>query len=442
MIGRPSFENLRNSLVILDRPLLVRPRLSAWLVMGFALYLGYDSYQRNFRPEWFAFNWNPGGNHGANYRTYHHAAELALEGKPFYDVPPPGLDAWAVYLYPPITVVAYYPFTLGEWLTGYWILIGLNAIAGLAAAMLIVRFIERSGRQLGWVDVGLVFLLFLFSPFSFGTIYYGNINILLTCAFVIGFLALEDGRETLAGLSFGLAALWKVFPALVGVWLLQRRAWRAIGMAIGVGGGGLLAGVAVFGWKTTYRFFFDVLMGRAETTQFVRGYPPDGRYYITLQRPLSHLVWAVWPSAPIEVLTPVTLVVATGLLAVFYYRASDRLDTLFAIFATVVVTVTLIPALQWYLVLLYFPMIPLLYEWDGPGRIPFVVGALVLFINERPGGIIEWVDTAGFPAHIEFLATLVFSVATVQLYAILLMLAACAYCKYSDVFDDRCEGFV
>lgn len=398
--------------------------------MLFAICWGYLSYHRNFNPDWLGLTWNPGGNVGANFRTYRYTAKLAREGQAFYGTVPPGLDEWAVYLYPPITVVAYYPFTLLEWMSGYWLLVGLNVLAGLIVAGAIVYFIERAGRRLGWLDVALIAGLLIVSPFTFGTIYYGNINLLIALALVAGFLWLERDRPVVAGMAFGCAALFKLFPALVGAWLLRRRAWRAIGGATAVGGGGLLAGVAVYGWDPTVVFFTDVLFDRAETATFVGGYPADGIYYVTMQRPVSHVLWGSSPGAPPELLLLLTLLIGGGLLAVFYPNVETLHERLVAIFATLVVTVTLFPALQWYLVLLFFPMVPLWYLWDGPGRLLFLAGGAVMFANVPPGSLIEGIQNVGFPDLIEFVLRNVFSFATVQLYGIGLMLAACACAQY------------
>lgn len=414
----------------LRRPFVGSSNKGAWAVMLFAVCWGYLSYHRNFNPDWLGLTWTPGGNVGANFRTYRYTAKLASEGQAFYGTAPPGLDEWAVYLYPPVTTVAYYPFTVLEWMSGYWLLVGLNVLAGLTVAGAIVYFIEGAGRQLGWLDVALIAGLLVVSPFTFGTIYYGNINLLVALALVVGFLWLERDRSVVAGVAFGFAALFKIFPALVGAWLLRRRAWRAIGGALAVGGGGLLAGVAVYGWDPTAVFFTDVLFNRAETATFVGGYPADGTYYVTIQRPVSHVLWGIFPSAPPELLLPLTLLVAGGLLSVFYSSVETLHERLVAIFATVVVTVTLVPALQWYLVLLFFPMVPLWYLWDGPGRLLFLAGGAVMFANVRPGALVEEIQNFGFPDLIETVLVTVFSFATVQLYGIGLMLAACAFAQY------------
>lgn len=415
---------------IRGRPLIGRPVLGAWVAMLTAVYLGIDSYERNFDLQLWPLDVSGGPNLGANFRTYRYAAELAGAGEPFYSIPPTGLNDWAVYLYPPITTVIYYPFTLLEWRTGYWILVGLNVLAGLLAAALVVRFIEREGSRISWADAGLIGLVFLLSPFTFGTIYYGNINLILALAFVVGFLALERDWEHTAGIAFGLSALWKLFPALVGAWFIRFRAWRAVLSATLVGVGGLLLGMLVFGWDRTVAFFSDVVIDRSETAAFVGGYPADGTYYVTVQRPISQLLWTIWPGAPSALLLPLTLVVCGLVLAYFYRDVTDRMRWLMAFFATVVVTVTIAPALQWYIVLLFFPMIPLLYLWDGPGRFWFALGAFVLFFNDRPGSLHTWLDGQSLPLPIELLLRDVFTLATIQLYGMAIMLLACAWYCY------------
>lgn len=414
----------------LRRPLVGRHNRGAWAVMLFAIAWGYRSYHRDFNPDWLGLSWDPGGNVGANFRTYRYAAKLAREGTSFYGTVPPGLEDWAVYLYPPVTVVAYYPFTILDWMTGYWLVVGLNVVAGLGVAVAIVRFIERSGRRLGYLDVVLIAGLLIVSPFTFGTIYYGNINLLIALAFVVGFLSLERGRSVLAGAAFGSAALFKLFPALVGVWLLNRRSWRSIGSATAVGTGGLLAGVAVYGWSPTDVFFTDVLTDRAETATFAGGYPVDSVYYVTIQRPLSHVLWGIVPDAPSELLFPLAALIAAGLLAVFYANVETHTERLMAILATIVVAVTLFPALQWYLVLLFFPMVPLWYLWDGPGRRLFLAGGVVMFVNLKPGALIEEIQNFGLPQLLEGVVLDVVSFATLQLYGIGIMLVACVLARY------------
>jgi hypothetical protein len=414
----------------LRRPLVTRSARGPWAVMLFAIAWGFAAYDRNFNPDWLGLDWAPYDEVGANLRTYRYAAELAREGQSFYGVAPPELADWAVYLYPPITVVAYYPFTAFEWMTGYWLVVALNVVAGLAVAALIVQFVDRVDHRLGWLDVALIAGLLLLSPFTFGTMYYGNINLLLALAFVGGFLALERDRQGVAGAAFGLAALFKLFPALVGTWLLRERARLSIATATATGIGGLLAGLVVYGREATATFFTEVVAGRAETADFVGGFPAGGTFYVTVQRPLSHVLWGLFPNAPPELLTPIALLVGGSVLYAFYRDVETLQERLIAIFATLVVTVTLIPALQWYLVLLFFPMVPLWYVWTGPGRRLFLAGGAVMFANEYPGALVEAIRDYGFPDLLELVLLDVVVFASIPLYGIGIMLVACALAKY------------
>ncbi|WP_144901402.1 glycosyltransferase family 87 protein [Halobellus captivus] len=414
----------------LRRPRVGRSSVAVRAVMLFAILWGAASYDRNFNPAFLPPGWDPGSNVGANIRTYRYAAQVAREGQSFYGVAPPGLGDWAVYLYPPITVGAYYPFTAFEWLTGYQIIVALNVIAGVVVAAAIVRFVDRISHRLGWLDAALIVGVVLLSPFTFGTIYYGNINLIVAVAFVLGFLAIEGDRSAAGGAAFGLAALFKLFPALVGAWLLKTRSWRSIASATAVGVGGILAGVLAYGREPTVTFFTEVVPNRSETADFVGGYPVDSTYYVTIQRPLSHVIWGLFPDAPAEALLPLALLVSGVVLAVFYRDVRSLQGRLIAIFATLVVTVTVFPALQWYLVLLFFPMIPLWYLWEGPGRLLFLAGGAVMFANSPPGAIIAEMRELGLPGVVEFVAASVFAFATVQLYGIAIMLAACAVWKY------------
>lgn len=417
---------------IFGRPLVARRALGAWLVLLSALPLGLRGYYTN--PHIGLGVWNPGEwNMGINYRAYHVAAEAARAGKDFYAVHVPGVE-WAVYLYPPITVVPFYPFTLVEWTTGYAIMTGLSVLAGVAGTALIVDYVEDVGRPIGWLDVALILALFLLSTHVMGSIYYGNINLLLAFAFAVGFWALANGRDRLAGAAFGAAALYKVFPALVGVWLLRDRRWVATAAAAATGLGGLVAGAALFGPRTTWVYFTDVLAGRSGSTAFIGGYPVDGTYYVTVQRPLSHVLWTVWPGAPYPVLVGLAVVAGAAVLAYFYRDVRDRRDRLMAIFATAVVAVVLFPSFRFYLVLLYLPLVALLYVWeDGPGRTAFVAGGLLTSFTFRPGDVVELI--AWLPDPVYALGYFVGGFATAQLYGLALMLAGCAWYKHHSAAE-------
>ncbi|MEF8814835.1 MAG: glycosyltransferase family 87 protein [Halovenus sp.] len=409
------------------RPVIAGRYLGAWLVLLATLPLGLDAYRDN--PRIGLFTWEPGSQMGINSRTYHYAAELARAGEPFYDAVPPGTFDWAVYLYPPVTVLGYYPLSVVDWSTAYAVMILLSVGASVGATILIVDYVEDFGTRLGWLDIVLIFAAFVLSTHAFGTIYYGNINLILAFLITLGFWALARNRDSLAGVALALPALYKVFPAIIGLWLLRTRRWRAVAVAAGTGIASLLAGALLFGFETTVYYFTDVLAGRGSSQQFVGGYPVDGTYYLTIQQPLSQWLYSVWPSAPYQALVALAVVVSAVTLAFFYRSVETPLDRLMAIFVTLVVMIVIFPALRWYLVMLYLPLVGLLYVWDGgPGRWAFVAGGVLMSFTGSTGDVVEILDR--LPASLDPVWFSVGGFAMPPLYGLGLMVAACAWYKY------------
>jgi hypothetical protein len=417
-----------SSLTIAGRPLVARRYTGAWLVLLATLPLGLYRYYD--APEIGLFSLGVGESTtgaymGINYHVYHVAAEQAIAGEPFYGVSPEPATSNFVYLYPPGSVTAFLPFTVFDWTTGYVAFTVVSLLAGVVAAALTIRYVESLGTPLGWLDVALVFGLFVLSTHVSATVFFGNINLLLGFAFAIGFWALAGDRGTLGGVAFALAALFKLFPALVGLWLLRDRQWRAIAGAVATGLAGLLLGVAVFGIATTERFFTAVVPGRTDSSAFIGGFPTDGEFYVTIQRPLSQLVWTVWPGAPYAVLPALSVLLCGGVLAYFYRNLRDQRERLMAIFATVVVALVLVPSFRLYAPLVFLPLVALLYTWrSGPGRRLFLAGGLLFSVVARPTHVLTAAEYLGpLSGPVATIGTF----ATLQLYAYALMLAGCAW---------------
>jgi hypothetical protein len=423
-------ERLPTAAQLTGRPLVSRYYPGAWLVLVVALALGLGSYVS--KGEIGLFRWaigytDPVNYMGVNYRVYHVAAEHALAGESFYGVSPPDTVDGYRYLYPPVSVVAFYPFTLVDWTTGYTLMTLLSVLGGAVGTALTVQYVEEMDCPLGWIDVALVFALFALSIHVAATIYFGNINILLGVGFVVGFWALARERDALAGTAFAVPALFKLFPALVGVWLLRDRRWRATAVAIATGIAGIIAGIALFGLDPTVHYFTHVLGERGGSDAFVGGYPIESKYYVTVQRPLSHLIWGLWPSAPYAVLPVSSLVVCTGVLGYFYRDISTRRRRLIAMFATVTVALVVVPSFRLYAPLLFLPFVALLYSWGGRtrDRAVFLLGCLLFASPTRPEYVVDAAES--LPGPFADVLTTVGTVATVQLYAFGLMLVGCAW---------------
>lgn len=414
---------------VFGRALVSRRFLGAWLVLIATLPGGLKSYWSKSGVD--PTTWNPDGKMGVNFQTYHHAAELVLDGEPFYDVPPPDTFEWAVYLYPPGTVPVFVPFTLVEWRTGYAILTGLSLVAAVAATWVLVDYVESFGERLGWIDVVLILLALSLSTHAYGTIFFGNINLFLALGVFVGFWALERNYQVGSGILFGLVAFFKIFPAIIGLWLLRRRRWRAVAAATVTGLAGLALGIVLFGVDTTLFYFTDVVSGRTETEQFVGGYPVGGTYYVTIQQPLSHLVSILWEDAPYYVIFLVSLLVVGPVLAYFYRDVETVVDRQMAIFVTLSVMLTLFPSLRWYLVFLYLPLFSLLYLWDGGySRWLFLAGGVLFSATFSPSDALDFL--AYVPEPIYSVAYPVATSAVLSFYGISLMVLACAWYKHES----------
>ena len=367
---------------------------------------------------------------GVDLQVYYFAAKAALSGGEFYAVSPPGHPAYG-YVYPPVTIPAFFPFALlDSWQVAFTAFTLLNLAAALGVAVLLVRWIERYRGPLPRTDRWLIGGFVLLSLHSAPTLLYGETNFVLLLALVAGFWWLDgdfdnstetkiDG-ETKAGVAFAIPAVVKLFPAAVGAWLLYRRAWRAILAATATGVGLFALGVAAFG-ADAHRTYVEVaVVPRLSSDRFAGGLAPDATL-VTLRRPLSVL----FPGLEPALYGPLAFLLLAPVVAYCYHYASAPVERLVAVFATMAAIVVGFPSLLLYVVYLLFPLVPLLYLLErGPGRKLFVAGAFVANFAVTFGNVEALL--VGTPGAV-LLAGLepVLTLATPPLYGIVLMLAGC-----------------
>ncbi|WP_135364505.1 glycosyltransferase family 87 protein [Halosimplex halophilum] len=367
---------------------------------------------------------NRPGTFGLNYRVYHVAAEAALAGGDLYAVTP--ADSGYHYVYPPAAVLAFLPSALFEsWVPGFLAMTAVSVAASAVAARLLADYVESLGYDVGRLERVLLFSFLLASAHSAPSLGYGQVNHVLTLALVAGFVGLARDRETGAGVALAVPAFVKVFPAAVGLWLLRRRAWRAIGAAVGTAASLFGLGLVVFGVDTTRTYVTDALLPQRETADFVGGLPP-GKSFVTLRRPLSVLfpnadpVWYAVGAAAL--LAPV--------LAALYYRPRTVTDRHVAVHGTLVAMVLAFPSLLLYYAYTAFSLVVLLYDLPaGRGRQLFVAGALLANVSLSYGNLREtlWALPVGPTARQAILdaALPVLRLGTPVLWGSLLTLAGC-----------------
>ncbi|WP_276302227.1 glycosyltransferase family 87 protein [Halorussus lipolyticus] len=378
---------------------------------------------------------------GMDFQVYYFAGEALVAGRDFYAASPPAHPTYG-YVYPPVTLPVFVPFVvLGSWQAGFAVFTLLNVAVALGAAGLLVRWVEEyRERPLPWLDRGLVAGFTLVSLHSASTLLYGETNFLLLLALVAGFRWLESNRESAAGVAFALPAVVKLFPAVVGLWLLRQRAWRAIGTATLTGIGLFTLGVVGFGVEAHLTFLEVAVAPRLSSSEFAGGLPAEAAL-LTLRRPISVLL----PGLDASLYGPLAFLLLAPVVWYCYRRisepssasepspesesnpASEPISRLVAIFATMAVMVVGFPSLLLYFVYLLVPMIPLLYLLErGPARKLFVAGAFVANFAVTLANVrraLVGTPGAGLVGVLEPVLTL----ATPPLYGTLAMLGACVW---------------
>jgi hypothetical protein len=207
---------------------------------------------------------------GFDFAAYWTAAGRVAAGGSPYAPATNQAGSFLAYLYPPPIAVAFAPLAgLGaDYHDAAWPWLVVRALVAIAALVVLLRYI---GMKRGEVVVVTVAVMAL--PAVTWDLIMGNVNLLLMAMLAVAWLGVRSGKvdgETTAGVMIGLAALIKVFPALLIVWLLLTRRIRAalvsavviIGVALAT-----LPVVGISGW-TDYLGVVTDLAGPSGLTAF------------------------------------------------------------------------------------------------------------------------------------------------------------------------------
>jgi hypothetical protein len=211
--------------------LLGKPRVRITIVVLVAvIVVAYRAYQLAYlttQPQW-----------GYDLSFYWTAAQHLIHGEPIYSLAqlsgpyaPQGQDG---FLYPPPFAALMIPLAAltPDARAAEWIWSALGAAILVITVLGLVRSEELGERfsMLGgrgrWL---LVAAAFAFPP-VIGELSIGNVHLLLMGLFTLAWLGIRRGDRTgdaMAGIGLGVAAVIKVFPGVLLVWLLATRRYRA-----------------------------------------------------------------------------------------------------------------------------------------------------------------------------------------------------------------------
>jgi len=357
--------------------------------------------------------------------VYYHATEAALEGGDPYAVTPPDLPGY-YFLYPPVVLGAMLPYGLLDPGAVYAVQTAANLLTTAGIAVVLLRTVERGGVDPGRVDTALIAAFAFGSTGAVTNLINGQVNPQLALGIAGGVLLVERGRESLGGAVLAAVATVKLFPALVGAWLLRRRAWRAVAAAIATGVGLMLLGLVAFGPELTTAYVTDALAREASVGTFEAGLDPDSNK-VTIRRQIAFLA----PWLPADLLVPVGIAVLAPVVLAAYRTTATFRDRLVALQATLLAMLILMPLEPFYFSLAVFPSVPLLYLVEGrwPRRL-YLTGFLLAAAPLTMSSVTVWIDvlslSSGVADAITSVARSAFAFALPPMYGIWLMFGACA----------------
>nr|WP_303651826.1 glycosyltransferase family 87 protein [Halovenus rubra] len=302
--------------------------------------------------------------------VYYYAADALLSGGDIYNVAPPDRSGYH-YIYPPVIIFVFVPHVfLGGPGAAFAVQTVLNTGFAVGIAVFLWRALSRRNVALTWIDWLLLTGFGLFSSYSAITVVNGQVTLWLGFAVAAGLDALDRDRDAVAGIAFAGAALVKVFPAVLGLWLLRRRSYRAVVAAVVFGFAGILVGIFALGPDVTETYFTEVLTGRYDGFD---GAPEPAATRGGAQRQVA----AIFGIGPPYV-TPLAAVVLGPILGYLYLDVGTDNKKNATVLGTVLVALLFFPLQRLYMVLFIVPLVVLLYRLpSGRPRQLLVVGTLV-----------------------------------------------------------------
>jgi hypothetical protein len=193
-------------------------------------------------------------NFGVDFRDYWSGATSLAMGRDLYWWIAAGLPL--EYVYPPPLALLLLPLV---WALDYgaarWLWLVFSVLC-LAVGVALVWRVSGVRSERRWLPVVACLPLLPAITWALGI---GQLSPQLLLLVAGAYAALSARRPALAGALLGVAASVKVFPALLGGYLLLRREWRALGAAIAVGLACLGLAALVVGWEPYWTYVSGVV---------------------------------------------------------------------------------------------------------------------------------------------------------------------------------------
>lgn len=192
------------------------------------------------------------------------------------------------YQYPPVLLVPFHALlTLaGDLPTLRWWWYLIETAIGLAALALVARWL---GGERGYVALILAVPLVWGTMPSLLALQFGNVQVVVLVLAMLGMIAFEKGRTSLGGALLAFAILGKIFPAILVLYLLARRQWKAL-VSTAAWGAAFCLLVVVFGGVAPWLEFFTYQLPRLSSGEAFAD--------LFVQVPISALINLSYSSLP------------------------------------------------------------------------------------------------------------------------------------------------
>ena len=156
---------------------------------------------------------------------YDNAVALQVAGREA--IPYVGTRLWAMVTNPPTAMLYFAPYTTMPLAAARLVFLAVNHFALLATAALTWRLVRPAMPAAVWLGLvlGVVALL---DPFLLA-FRLGQVDLVIGLVLAAAAYRLRNGDDPWAGACIGLAAVLKIAPGLLALYLLWRRRWRALG---------------------------------------------------------------------------------------------------------------------------------------------------------------------------------------------------------------------
>ncbi len=194
---------------------------------------------------------------------YDNAVALQVAGREA--IPYVGTRLWAMVTNPPTAMLYFMPYSAMPLAAARLAFLAVNHLALLATAVLTWRLVRPALPP--WVWLGILFgVAALLDPFLLA-FRLGQVDLVIGLALAAAAYRLRNGDDAWAGVWIGMAAMLKIAPGLLALYLLWRGRWRALAALVVTVGAVALVSLGLAG-VDAWRFYLtdrlpDLLAGSA-----------------------------------------------------------------------------------------------------------------------------------------------------------------------------------